>query len=195
MEIARYQDCFNQLYNQIASTNYNSGINCLASCDALCCPRSGLHEPRVGTFIIFLPFEFEYLCQKTGLAIRDDYFFWEEIKINSTETIAVPWARECPFIKKNICQIYPFRPFDCRCFPLYANYKQHSLTINLSTKCPNYELVSADFSRLIETTWHELSWLLPDDWWRLAEKLEKNVFIEGQESTWSISKSEPLDDD
>ena len=151
-----------------------SGLDCLNVCQALCCPRNNMPGPRVGAFLIFLPFELEYIASLLKLDLANLPFKWQNIKLLTGETVAVPWTRCCPFIQGISCSIYHSRPLDCRTFPLMANSREGQLEFQINTDCPAYHNTSKQFRLYIRGIWEMVFPPIPQDWWDLLDELASN---------------------
>lgn len=160
---------YKYIYHQ---SSVSSGIDCLDICQALCCPREHMPGPRVGTFVIFLPFELEYIACVRQLNISSLVLNWSEVRVSAEETVSVPWTRYCPFIEGTRCTIYSDRPVDCRCFPMTVSRSARGLELQTSSKCPGYQNITDRFRCYVETIWEMLCPSIPEDWWSLLSEIK-----------------------
>lgn len=149
-----------------------SGIDCVRLCDGRCCPRPMI-PPHTG-FIIFLPYEFEFLSDKLKIPPERLQKEWhirlESVELNSGDVIQIAWTRWCPFFKSGKCGIYASRPFDCRMFPMVPSLVNPKI-LNLAKKCPQVHTVRSQFETKIQRLWDEVCAELPMGWWELEKQL------------------------
>lgn len=165
-----------RLYEQVnAIETPLAVIDCLSMCQALCCPRKKMPAPQVGSFVSFLPFELEYIADVLKLDVANQKFAWEEITLLDGTELSVPWTRECPFLNGIRCDIYSFRPLDCRSFPLMASaFREAQLEFELNTNCPGHHDVTEPFRRHISEIWRMIYSSIPQTWWDLLEEIVDN---------------------
>ena len=80
----------------------SSNLKCLELCEARCCARVGMREMSAGEIaspvVVLLPFEMEYLIQKTGIS-RDKFRCWL-VPLTPELTIEVGMFDEHPAFSK-----------------------------------------------------------------------------------------------
>jgi Fe-S-cluster containining protein len=151
-----------------------SGLKCLELCEARCCPRVGMRpmnpEQIASPVVVLLPFEMEYIIEKTGVS-RDVFRIWP---IDLTPTLrleigTLDLGKPCPFLKENrLCGIHEHNPLDCRTFPLLPTLNPAgSLVWELGENCPSLAFLSPNFSKRMKQIWHHLEPFIPRAWWDL----------------------------
>jgi Fe-S-cluster containining protein len=120
--------------------------------------------------VVLLPFEMEYLMEKTGVA-RDVFRLWPlawtpEVTI---EIGMLDLGKPCPFLDgKMQCRIHAHNPLDCRTFPLLPFLNYHlELEWERGENCPSLSLLSPKFVDAVQRVWQELLPVLPLAWWDL----------------------------
>jgi len=151
-----------------------SNLKCLELCEARCCPRVGMRSMASGQIaspvVVLLPFEMEYLLEKTG-ASPDVFRRWP-IDLTpevSLEIGILDLGKPCPFLKDNrMCGIHEHNPLDCRTFPLLPSQNvQGELVWSLGENCPSVHLLNPMFSEHMKRIWRDLVPVLPQSWWDL----------------------------
>jgi Fe-S-cluster containining protein len=166
------------LLAQIAAQTASSDLPCAEYCPDIICERDEK--------LFLLPFEREFICERTGLDLNGSGQFWT-VALPSEErdpsgprlVVAVKSAfQPCPALsKERRCAIHDARPLDCRTFPFIPAFGEEGTHSKLRASCP---LVAADalppgFVSLYERVWRHLSPFLPDAWktlyWHYRELL------------------------
>lgn len=175
--IARLKaEWFERLEQILARDNTipSSNLKCLELCEARCCPREGMRrmasEKIASAIVVLLPFEMEYLIEKTG-ASPNVFRRWP-IDLTPDVTIEIgvlDLGKPCPFLKDNrLCGIHEHNPLDCRTFPLLPTQNFHGeLDWSLGENCPSLHLLSPQFSEHMKRVWRSLYPVLPQAWWDL----------------------------
>jgi Fe-S-cluster containining protein len=156
------------------STIPSSNLKCLDLCEARCCPREGMRgmtsEKIASPVVVLLPFEMEYLLEKTG-ASPSVFRRWP---IDVTPDVSIEigildLGKPCPFLRNNwMCGIHEHNPLDCRTFPLLpAQNVNGKLEWSLGENCPSLHLLNPRFSGHIKRVWRDLYPVLPQSWWDL----------------------------
>lgn len=152
----------------------SSNLKCLELCEARCCARLGMREMNPGEIaspvVVLLPFEMEYLIQKTGVA-RDKFRCWP-VQLSPELTIEVGMfdlGKPCPFLDgKLLCRIHSHNPLDCRTFPLLPFRDENDrLAWVLGENCPSLSYLSPRFVEAVKNVWRDLYPLIPKEWWDL----------------------------
>ena len=131
-------------------------MDCAGSCDGAC-------ETRMPETVLFLPYELEYILDKLGA--KESPF--QEIKLPSGRYGMMDYHRNCPFLLYKGCDIRPFRPFDCRSFPIYPRFPDSavpSVEFYLAPYCPLKENLTPQYIQCIKESWETLLPHLPSDW-------------------------------
>jgi Fe-S-cluster containining protein len=161
---------------ETSKTLPSSDLKCIELCPQRCCPRPELrlkppHEVT-SSIVVLLPFEMEYLIEKTGVqrkAFRRWPLAWSpEVTI---EIGMFDLGKTCPFLTENLqCSIYEFYPVDCRTYPLlpYMNFHRE-LEWELSSTCPSAALFNPKVAETVKLFWQELVPALPPAWWDLYD--------------------------
>ena len=150
----------------------SSNLKCIELCQQRCCPRVELrqkppHEVS-NSIVVLLPFEMEYLMERTGVA-RNAFRRWP-LALTPDTTIEIGMfdlGKTCPFLTENLqCSIYQFYPLDCRTYPLlpFTNYR-HELEWELGGHYPSLTLLDPNFEGAVKRIWQELLPVLPQAWW------------------------------
>lgn len=158
-------------YKRLFGLNVDSGIDCRAICDARCCPKASRTENKVGTFIMFLPYELDYAEAALDRKINRQDFKWEEIEFEDGEKTSVAWTPDCPFLVGHSCGIYAARPIDCRSFPVTATRPGGELTLLLDTDCPGYKSATPAFVQRISEIWRGIFADIPNSWWTTLDRV------------------------
>lgn len=151
-----------------------SNLKCLEMCQARCCPRVGMRSMKDGEIaspvVVLLPFEMEFLIEKTG-ASPDLFRHWPlELTPELTIDVGVlDLGKPCPFLKENMqCGIHEHNPLDCRTFPLLPSLDlDGALTWDLAGDCPSLSFLNPDFADSVRDIWADLAPHLPQAWWDL----------------------------
>ncbi len=163
-------------FDQIVEYNKNlpsSNLQCLELCQARCCPRVGMRamdaRQIASPVVVLLPFEMEYIINKTG--VSPDVFRRWPLALTPEVTIEVGMldlGKPCPFLDPSMrtCTIHEHNPLDCRTFPLLPFQNAYGgLEWELGENCPSLSLLSPKFADAIKHIWQEIHPLLPQDWW------------------------------
>lgn len=152
----------------------SSDLKCIELCFQRCCPRVELRQkpPQavVSSIVVLLPFEMEYLMEKTG-ASRTAFRRWP-LAWTPDATIEIGMfdlGKTCPFLTDNLqCSIYEIYPLDCRTYPLLPvlNHRRE-MEWELSGTCPSVSLLNPKFGENVKEIWQELMPVLPQAWWDL----------------------------
>jgi Fe-S-cluster containining protein len=165
-----------------------SELPCLAHCPDGICERDEK--------VFFLPFEIEFVSERTGLDLVGTGAFWvvdipdvgDDGRMGSVPIGLKDSHRRCPFFTQDCqCAIHDHRPVDCRSFPLIPSfYRDGSVGSVLRGYCP---LVSGTdrlkapglpdgFVELYRELWEFLSPNVPVSWkylyWHSREFAEIN---------------------
>ncbi len=166
-----------QRFDRILSHNKAvacSDLKCLELCEAHCCPHAKMRqmppEEIASPIVVFLPFEMEYLIEKSGVS-RALFRLWpidltRELRI---EIGMFDLGKPCPFIKDDyMCGIHDHNPLDCRTFPLLPSLNPgNELEWSLGENCPSLTSLNPVFSEQIKRIWRDLEPVLPRIWWDL----------------------------
>ena len=153
-----------------------SNLKCLELCEARCCPRVGMRqmpgEKIASPIVVLLPFEMEYLIEKSG-ASRRLFRLWPidltpELRL---EIGMFDLGKPCPFLQDNrMCGIHDHNPLDCRTFPLLPRLSPGDrLEWALSENCPSLAFINPLFSERMKLIWQNLEPFLPRVWWDLYD--------------------------
>lgn len=162
---------FDKILDHIKSIP-SSNLKCLDLCQARCCPRVGMRSMQFAEIaspvVVLLPFEMEYLIEKTGV-LRSLFRRWP-LALTPEVTIEIGMldlGKPCPFLSENLqCSIHEHNPLDCRTFPLVPYQDLHgSLEWVLGENCPSLELLSPQFAEAIKNIWTDLFPFIPRGWW------------------------------
>jgi Fe-S-cluster containining protein len=155
---------FSRLEALSVATAGEAGLECAARCTGRCCPHPAMaiREPAyiVSHVAIMLPFEMEYIVVHTGVdAAR---FRRTPVEIAPACVIEIgsfDVEMPCPFLTDDFrCWGYPFRPMDCRSFPLVPVLgADGGLAFRLEAGCPSLETFSPAYRTRLEAAWRELS--------------------------------------
>jgi Fe-S-cluster containining protein len=151
-----------------------SNLKCLELCEACCCPRIGMRqmpsEKIASPIVVLLPFEMEYLIEKSG-ASRTLFRVWP---IDLTPDLRIEigmfdLGKPCPFLQDSrTCGIHEHNPLDCRTFPLLPSLSpSDELEWALGENCPSLAFLNPVFSEKIKLIWQDLEPALPRTWWDL----------------------------
>ncbi len=164
---------FDQILEQEKSIP-SSNLKCLELCQARCCPRAGMRHMQsrdiASPIVVLLPFEMEYIIEKTG--VPPELFRLWSIPFDSETTVEIGMldlGRPCPFLKENLqCGIHDHNPLDCRTFPLLPalNYRDE-LEWELGENCPSLSFLNPQFAEKMKRVWLDLVPVLPRAWWDL----------------------------
>jgi len=138
-------------------------MDCAGSCDGAC-------ETKMTETVLFLPFELEYIMERAGL--KESPF--QEIKLPSGRYGMMGYEKNCPFLIYKGCGIRPFRPLDCRSFPIYPRFADSSrapLEFHLASYCPLKDDLSPEYIDCTKKSWKILLPHLPSDWRRFYNSL------------------------
>jgi Fe-S-cluster containining protein len=152
----------------------SSDLKCIELCFQRCCPRVELRlkPPRevTSSMVVLLPFEMEYLMEKTGVP-RTVFRRWP-LAWTPEVTVEIGMfdlGKICPFLTESLqCSIYQIYPLDCRTYPLLPvlSYPRE-LEWELSDTCPSAMLLNSKFGEGIKHIWQDLLPVLPQAWWDL----------------------------
>lgn len=166
---------FDQILNN-SRTIPLSGLKCLELCQARCCPRVGMRQMQsdeiASPVVVLLPFEMEYIIEKTG-SPRELFRRWP-LALTAEITIEIGMldlGKPCPFLTEKLqCGIHAHNPLDCRTFPLLP-FQDHrgDLQWTLGENCPSLSFLSPPFVDTVKHVWQELHPLLPQAWWDIYE--------------------------
>lgn len=140
-----------------------SGLACATRCTARCCPHAAMAaQPpayTVSHVAIMLPFEMEYLQVKTGVAPARLQHIAVEIAPGLVHDVGFATvATPCPFLAADFrCNAYPFRPLDCRSFPLTPVFGPDSaLDFRLTASCPSVDTFLPAYQERLKAIWRDL---------------------------------------
>lgn len=151
-----------------------SNLKCLELCEARCCPRVGMRTMQTDKIaspvVVLLPFEMEYIIEKTGVG-RDVFRIWP---IDLTPNLrlgigTLDLGKPCPFLQDNrLCGIHAHNPLDCRTFPMLPSLNPAGdMEWSLGENCPSIAFLSPAFSDQMKHTWKDLEPHIPRAWWDL----------------------------
>jgi hypothetical protein len=151
-----------------------TGLQCLTHCPTNCCPRIQMRamrpEQRPCSVLVFLPFEMEYVIEKTGIS-RNSFRRWPVTMANGLliDVGMFDLGKPCPFLASGLrCGIYEDRPVDCYSFPLLPILGPHGrLTWKYEQRCPSLPTLNPAFEDPAQRIWAELFEALPRGWWAL----------------------------
>ena len=164
---------FDQILDD-SKTIPSSNLKCLDLCQARCCPRVGMRQTQTADIaspvVVLLPFEMEYLIEKTGVS-RGLFRLWP-LELTPEVTIEIGMldlGKPCPFLSDKLqCKIHEHNPLDCRTFPLLPFQDlRGNLDWQLGENCPSLALLSPNFVDAVKRVWQELYPLIPQGWWDL----------------------------
>lgn len=168
------KDVWLNLHKKVSSLDdVQSGMNCIANCNASCCPRKG-EAGIIGKFVIFLPFELDYIRQEIpDRSIPSDQF--NEKVITKDGEISINWTENCPFLDGYKCSIYSHRPLDCRSFPLLAYHGSNDqITLEVSHECPEHHMLRSEYIQQVQMLWNIYKDHLPEEWWQFLYSLDES---------------------
>ncbi len=151
-----------------------TGLQCLTRCSALCCPHTHMRdmplEEVASLVVLFLPFEMEYIIEKTGIS-ADAFRRWPIRMVDGSllEVGMFDLGKPCPFLGSNRrCSIYLERPLDCQSFPLLPVLDPNGqLVWKDGQACPSLALFDPAAREELQHIWIELKKALPGEWWVL----------------------------
>ncbi len=122
-----------------------------------------------GTMVL-LPFELEYLLEKTDVAVTVDDFNTWPLEISPGLIIQVgrvDLQKPCPFLQPNFyCRVYEHRPLDCWSFPLIPIIDpiNGQPTLQYGPNCPSLSTLNPAFEAQLRSIWAEVFHVLPLKW-------------------------------
>lgn len=168
---------FERFEKIIFDRNIPSGnLKCLELCEARCCPRVGMRTmplEEIGSpLVVLLPFEMEFIIEKTGVS-RDVFRVWP-VDLTPDLTVEIGMldlGKPCPFLQQDMrCGIHHKLPLDCRTFPLLPYLDPAGkLQWALGENCPSLSYLSPAFTDYMKGMWSELEPFLPRAWWDLYD--------------------------
>lgn len=153
----RQQEMYHRI-EQVYLLTEEAVIDCPNRCDGRC-------ETRMPETVLFLPYELEYILEKAGLAVEQNPF--QVVTLPSGCYGMMDYHRHCPFLIPKACGIRPFRPLDCRSFPIYPRFSdspEEHPEFFVSTYCPLKADLSSRYIDCIIEAWRILFPWLPPDW-------------------------------
>ncbi len=152
-----------------------TGLQCLTQCSARCCPHAHMRdmplEEAASLVAVLLPFEMEYIIEKTG--VSEDAFRRWPIRMGDGSLLEIGMfdlGRPCPFLEPHLrCSVYLDRPVDCQSFPLLPVLDPNSgeLVWKDGQACPSLPFFNSIAREKIQDIWIELKETLPGEWWSL----------------------------
>jgi Fe-S-cluster containining protein len=151
-----------------------TGLQCLKRCSSLCCPRVQMRDMTLdriaSAVVVLLPFEMEYLIERTGVSV-DAFRRWP-VEMAPGTVIKVSMfdlGKPCLFLQPDFrCGIYEKRPVDCQTFPLLPVLDPSDrLFWGYGEQCPSLVLLNPAFEKQIKRIWADLCRVLPKGWWDL----------------------------
>lgn len=195
----RWFALFDVIYERTSSPV--SRLPCLEYCPECLC------EKQENEKIYFLPYEMEFIQERTGIDLLATGMFWQ-ISIpaaltnesESDDPIVFGFKgklHSCPYLgDRNQCTIHEHRPLDCRSFPLMPAFVDGQLQFELESYCPLVSKLGSRLARFIvlyERIWNSLFSVLPDYWkhfyWNSSELLSElndpNLKPKRMEVSWA----------
>ena len=123
-------------------------MNC-SECKAHCCGGSPVKAP------ILMPYEVGYF-KANATEVRPGYF-----RINRENGV-------CHYFKDGKCEIYPFRPLECRLYPWVLTWKDNKLDLRLDELCP--DAARGRYKPCVMCGNQQLRYI-PESWWKEFETL------------------------
>jgi len=163
------------IHKKVSSlTDIPSGMNCIAKCNASCCPRKA-EVGLIGKFVIFLPFELDNIKQALPERIVPAKSFKSQVLTREKDVeIRVEWTEDCPFLNDYKCSIYSYRPLDCKTFPLLAYHTSNNqITFEINRQCPENSKLRHEFIHYVQTLWSMYRDYLPEEWWQFLYSLDE----------------------
>jgi len=152
------QQEMNERIDEVYRLTEEAVIDCASSCNGAC-------ETQMSETVLFLPYELEYIREKIGLPEAENPF--QQIELPSGRYGTMDYHRNCPFLLYKGCGIRPFRPFDCRSFPLYPRFSESPsgpVEFYRAPYCPLKADLSPRYVECILEAWRILLPHLPPDW-------------------------------
>ncbi len=149
------QEWFEQI-ERVYRLSEHAVMDCAGSCDGAC----ETYKPET---VLFLPYELEYILDQAGL--NEDPF--QTIGLPSGRYGMLDYHQHCPFLIYKGCGIRPYRPFDCRSFPIYPRFPDSPhdpLEFYLASYCPLKDRLGSAYTDCIVESWRILLPHLPSDW-------------------------------
>lgn len=171
------KEWFQRLEHLLADkTIPSSNLKCLDLCEARCCPRAGMRtlpaEKIASPVVVLLPFEMEYIIEKTGVD-KSVFRIWPidltpEIRL---EIGSLDLGKPCPFLQNDrLCGIHAHNPLDCRTFPLLPSLSPAGvLEWTLGENCPSLAYLNPAFSESMKQAWQDIAPFIPRAWWDLYQ--------------------------
>ncbi len=164
-----------QLHSQ--AQKLPSQLDCASLCTARCCPQAKAQKSSdyaIGHVAIMLPFEMEYILEKTQTSI--DLIQTTSLEYAPGVFIDIGFVTNetpCPFLTKDYqCGIHDIRPLDCRSFPLIPVFDLNdTLSFRSDETCPSIHTFSKDFQEKFKKIWQELMSDLPMNYRTLYNEL------------------------
>jgi Fe-S-cluster containining protein len=131
-------------------------MDCAGSCDGAC-------ETKMAETVLFLPYEREYIMDRVGL--KESPF--QQIELPSGQYGMMDYRKNCPFLIYKGCDIRPFRPLDCRSFPIYPWFPDSydaPVEFYLAPYCPLKDDLTSQYIDCMLKSWEILLPHLPSDW-------------------------------
>ncbi len=154
-----------QLYRQTEDSTIDClGCNCNSACE-----MGDLSES-----VIFLPYEIEFMEEKTGRDLSDI----KRITIDGLGSFGLmDYDSLCPFLNGNHCTIREYRMFDCRSYPVVPTWENGTLGFTLAKGCPINHNLPSRFTENIIRAWRKVDSLLPTPWKRFWDREVHREFI------------------
>ncbi len=151
-----------------------TGLQCLTHCSALCCPRIQMRtmplEQIASPVVVLLPFEMEYIVEKTGISM-DVFRRWPVTMAHGLlmDVGMFDLGKPCPFLASDLCcDVYEERPVDCYSFPILPVLDPGGrLAWKDEQRCPSLASLNLTFGEPAQRIWTELFEVLPQGWWAL----------------------------
>jgi len=155
----------------------DSGLECASLCTGRCCPQAmASRDPdyQVGHVAIMLPFEFEYLVARTGVASPA----FQRAPLELTEDVSIDVGfittdSRCPFLTADFrCGIHDIRPLDCRSFPVIPVFgADGTLTFRFDNDCPSLRTLATSHRESLMAAWRGILDYLPMTYRSLYNRL------------------------
>jgi len=142
-----------ELIKEIHSLTGSVLLPCMESCDGRC-------EETGEETVLFLPYELEYILEKWGI-LKNPF---DLVEIDRVVYGTMGYLRSYSCLSQNKCLIHPFRPFDCRSFPILPKFREKGIDFFLAEYCPLKFSLPSEFISIVTSCWNLLEGELPPSW-------------------------------